>query len=193
MEQCKRARTEAKRMFTRAASTLKSAVESDCPVQSTIERRFSELKIRWDTVQSAHESYVSCLDGLTEQDTEKEDIWVDELLHTFCNLEEMMDHCLLKLSDIKSSSDKGSSLIKSHSESNTSIVQLERIKIRCFGGDIRRYPKFREDFIKHIKPLCSISQLPLVLRTHLTDDVCDEVENVEDSFDAILQRLYQKY
>ena len=72
-------------------------------------------------------------------------------------------------------------------------LQLERIKLSKFNGDIRKYPKFREQFELYVKPMCAISQLPFLLRSHLENDVQEEVENVEDNMEALWRRLDIKY
>ena len=72
-------------------------------------------------------------------------------------------------------------------------LQLERIKIEKFNGDMRKYPQFREQFELYVKPLCATVQLPLILRSHLEIEIREEVENVEDNMEALWRRLDLKY
>ena len=72
-------------------------------------------------------------------------------------------------------------------------VQLERMRFSQFDGDIRKYPRFKEEFHTHIKPLCNPTQLPFVLKSYLVDKVKDEVDNVANDYDALWERLDEKY
>ena len=59
--------------------------------------------------------------------------------------------------------------------------------------DIRKYPKFREQFELYVKPLCTTPQLPFVLRSHLSDSVREEVDNIDDNLETLWARLDKKY
>ena len=39
-----------------------------------------------------------------------------------------------------------------------SSIQLERMKLKRFEGNVRKYPRFKEEFLKHVMPLCDKSQ-----------------------------------
>ena len=48
---------------------------------------------------------------------------------------------------------------------------------------MRKYPKFKEEFNKHIIPLCSPSEEAIVLRNYLDASINEEIENLgEDIF-----------
>ena len=72
-------------------------------------------------------------------------------------------------------------------------IQLERMKFQPFNGNIRKFPRFKEDFIKHIQPLCKREQAAFVLKSYLVDEVRDEVENIDEDTDAKWARLDKKY
>ena len=72
-------------------------------------------------------------------------------------------------------------------------IQLERIKWDKFNGDIRKYPKFKEQFELYVKPLCTEMQLPFILKSHLVEQVKDEVDNVDDNMETLWERLDKKY
>ena len=78
-------------------------------------------------------------------------------------------------------------------EIKSSAIQLERMKFSKFEGDIRKYPKFKEEFHIHIRPICSVSQLPFILRSYLSDAIQDEVDNAGNDYNAIWERLDAKY
>ena len=54
-EELKLKRTVAKAQFTRAETSLRKTVEDKSSLSSTIERKYGELKSKWQMVQDAHE------------------------------------------------------------------------------------------------------------------------------------------
>ena len=72
-------------------------------------------------------------------------------------------------------------------------VQLERIKLEKFDRDILKYPNFKEQFELYVNLLCLPSQLPLILRSHLDEEVKEEVDNVDENLETLWQRLDKKY
>ena len=74
-------------------------------------------------------------------------------------------------------------------ESKTkATIQLDRMKFKQFDGDIRRYPRFKEDFNTHIKPLCDVKQLPFVLISYLCQELSDDVDSLGDDINEIWAR-----
>ena len=88
--------------------------------------------------------------------------------------------------------DTGRTIDSSKNTSNNSI-QLERMKVQKYDGDIRKYPKFKEEFMLYVKPLCQASQLSFVLKSHLLEEVKEDLDNVNDEFDTLWERLDAKY
>ena len=43
-------------------------------------------------------------------------------------------------------------------EKNETIVKIDKMKFQVFDGDMKRYPEFRAEFIKHVQPQCTESQ-----------------------------------
>ena len=85
------------------------------------------------------------------------------------------------------------SQIPEASDRATNQIQLERIKLHKFSGDMRKYPEFKEDFAQQVEPKCSMSQRAFVLKHYLSDEVREEVSNVSDDYRAMWRRLDQKY
>ena len=67
----------------------------------------------------------------------------------------------------------------------SNCVQLERMKFTCFDGNIGYYPRFKEEFHTHIKPLCNSTQLPFVLKSYLVNKVKEEVDNIDNDCGAL--------
>ena len=199
-------RSSAKRFFTRAETSLNQALVSDAP-EETIQRRFEEYRKRWYTVQEAHDSYIDSLGDIPEEDIEKEDAWLDELAARFNGIEISVDSELSKRNqsiereqrqikeehELKIAKEMADNSKSQKAEGKSGSIQLERMKFSKFEGDIRKYPKFKEDFHLHIQPICSSSQLPFILKSYLSETIQDEVDNVGNDYEAIWTRLDTKF
>ena len=159
----KATRTSAKRFFSRTETSLNQALQSEAP-EETIQRRFEEFRKRWYSVQEAHDSYLDSLGDIPEEDIEKEDVWLEELAARFNELEISVDSELSKRNqsiekeqrqikeehELKIAKEMNDSRKSEKSEAKTGSIQLERMKFSKFEGDIRKYPKFKEEFHLHI-------------------------------------------
>ena len=198
MEVLKQKRTTAKSQFTRSENRLIEALGNleTFPV-ATLERRYEDLSLRWNTVQDAHDAYLEAINDPAE--AAREEAWIDAIKERYGKIEVQTDQAV---QDIKQRTAAES--VKAKVEENqiaqqrdtvnpASSLQIERIKLDKFNGDIRKYPKFREQFDLYVKPLCKASQLPFVLRAHLTDEVKEDVDNEDDNMDTLWSRLDKKY
>ena len=204
-EALKTKRTTSKRLFTRTEKAVAAALESKA-LDDTIQRRFEEFSKQWTLVQGCHDQYIESLQGYSEEEISVEDDWLDELSGRFYKLELAVDSEIFNRKqaareEIKAITKEVENKItaekiekeKDTIHAKTSSVQLERMKFEPFNGDIRKYPQFKTEFQTYIKPLCIASQLPFILRSHLTSEVKEEMENVEDNYGAIWERLDEKY
>lgn len=202
-ESLKAKRSRAKSQFTRCEKRLSDALaDAESTPVATIERRYSELREKWNAVQEAHDAFEEAVEAeaIEVGDADKEQ-WIDEIMQRFDSIEVKADAAIEerkrsfcgavpteaafgKVGEMPSAGER------LHSKSS---VQLERIKLEMFDGDIRKYPKFREQFESYVKPLCTPSQLPFVLRSHLAEAVREEVDNIDDNLDTLWTRLDKKY
>ena len=193
--------------FTRAEKRLESSLKSEVTV-TTIERRFEELKEKWHTVQERHDEYVAELLVVNSQtDVKAEEQWLNGVTERFDAIEVEADRTLEKIKAVALKQVPTAVMkteVLDHSQISPqymgetellpgSSIQLERIKLDPFKGDIRKYPKFKEQFEKYVKPLCRPSQLPFVLKSYLDDEVKEEVDNSDDDIATLWKRLDTKY
>ena len=84
-DEAKKRRSLAKSQFTRAEKAVQTALalERLCPTW-TLEKRYDDLKKRWDNVQDAHDNYI-LLTG--EEVGEADETWIDELAERFDKME----------------------------------------------------------------------------------------------------------
>ena len=184
----KRKRTTSKRTFNRLANALEQILQGDSP-QMTIQRRYVDLKDTWREVQATHDEYIDSLEE--DADVEAEDAWLNELSDIFYKLEIQMDLVLDERKEVNSEEVNGD--LKQTKTVKQSTVQIERMKFDIFDGDIRKYPKFKDEFLRYIEPLCKDNQLPFILKSYLSESIRDDVENVGENMEAIWERLDRKY
>ena len=72
-------------------------------------------------------------------------------------------------------------------------LQLVKIKMSSFHGDVRNYPQFKTDFEKQIMPSINVENAPYVLRSYLGKEPADTVKSVDDDINAMWKRLTEKY
>lgn len=60
-----------------------------------------------------------------------------------------------------------------------------------FSGNRREFPKFKEDFTRLVVP--TYGKDPYVLKRCLSGDALQSVRGVENDYDAMQERLDQKY
>ena len=85
--------------------------------------------------------------------------------------------------------------VKHDSSTSTArkIVKVDGIKLDKFYGDMRKYPQFKEDFQIHIQPHCTPEQVVFVLKSHLTEEIKEEIDNVGNIPIDAWERLDIKY
>ena len=79
------------------------------------------------------------------------------------------------------------------SSSNTNTIKLEKITLKKFDGNIRHYPKFKEEFELYVKPTCIEDQLAIVLWFHLSKKVQNEIDCIDINRSDLWSLLNQKY
>ena len=195
----KKARTLSKQQFTRAESSLRSALSENVD-EWTIATRYEALKGRWDKVQDAHDLYVLTLE---DAKAEEEAPWIADLETRFNAIELQVGKVMvLRKAAINEpgTNDKESTVDvqpDAKTVSATNVVQrgikMETLKFTVFKGDLRRYPEFKSEFVKYIQPRCQADQLTFVLKSYLDETVKEEVRNVGDNYGDMWERLDAKY
>ena len=189
MSEEKKARSIAKAQFTRAEGHLLQAL-NDGKDRWAIERRYDDLKVRWNKTQDAHDGYVLTL--ANDDDAVKEAIWIDEIADRFSKIE-------LSVSKMFDAPKQCEEKTRPERVDDTKAtiqqcgVKIERMKLAVFKGDIRKYPEFKREFIKYIQPQCQTEELPFVLKGYLDEIVKEEVNNVGDVYAEMWKRLDMKY
>ena len=75
----------------------------------------------------------------------------------------------------------------------TCRLKLQPMPLPKFSGDIREYPRFKDDFKAQVVPSISSSQQSYVLKSCLSGTPLDIVKNVDHSIIEMWKRLDDKY
>ena len=169
------------RIFKRLNATIKSLLNNEFASSRTIEKRLNELTERWIKLQEAHDHYV--LSSFSDTcDINEQDTFIETLSLEFYETESECEKHLVaenKLNPICKAPDNG--------------FKIERFKFPIFDGHVRKYPKFKYEFNKFIKPLCLSKQLPFALKNYLCESVRRDVENFDHDIDLMWNRLDEKF
>ena len=77
---------------------------------------------------------------------------------------------------------------------NDSLLRMERMKMPTFSGNIRDFPRFKDDFEKQVMPtLQSDQSVAYVLRTCLSGEALNIVRNVDNSLSEMWKRLVDRF
>ena len=195
MEEAKKARTAAKATFTRAEGSLLDALKVPKLPQATLKRRFEDFKIKWDNCQNAHDIYSQYTGEMDGGEADALVGWIEELTKRFNSIEIETDLKLEQYQPVAPlpTSDSNVNAPRSNVPKPLSAIKIERLKFPTFKGDIRRYPQFKVEFIKHVAPQCMDDQLGFVLKSYLISEIRDEVDNCGEDYLKIWDRLDFRY
>jgi len=195
MEAAKAKRTTTKAQFTRYEKRLKTVMDQPEADTWTVNTRYEDLKVRWEKLQEAHDEYVSHLVDTDTVESTVAEQWLDEIIERFDDIEVKVGQ---KLKGLKSET-QGQALPNTVSEnmsrtaSGKGVVKIERMKFQVFDGDIKKYPEFKEEFVKHVQPQCDDRDQAFMLKSYLSESVRSEVSHVSDDYKKMWDRLDQKY
>ena len=138
------------------------------------------LSKRKDILERAHKEYIETLSIRSEKETESE--WI---------LQAIQEHDRIhgKANEFISRNERYTKGVKEVSRN----IKVEGVRFEMFDGDLRSYGRFKEEFIKHIKPAFKLEEEAFVLKSHLTKEVREEVVNLGEDAVAIWERLADKY
>ena len=152
MEAAKVFRAKEKVGFTRYEKRLLAVLEMDCVDEWTLQTRYNDLKARWERVQEAGDEYTATLVEVADQQAAEK--WIDEIMLRFDAIELDVGQ-KLKLLNVATKAHEAPVV---RVEKNDSIVKIDKMKFQVFDGDMKMYPEFRAEFIKHVQPQCTESQ-----------------------------------
>ena len=195
-QEAKGKRTEAKRQFTRTTNVLNNTLTDGNILISTVNRRFADVKNRFGEAEKAHDAYIALI---TDPNIENEDKWIEELSETYYTAENKYDMYIDKRTEkpelgvkIERKPETHTTTTVNHNKDNIQI-QIERLKFNKFEGDMRRYARFKKDFETYVQPRCEETQIPIVLKSYLSQDIIDDIESIGNNITNIWKRLDKRF
>ena len=83
--------------------------------------------------------------------------------------------------------------VKQESGATYSFLQLEKVKMPHFDGELRHYPQFKRDFNKQVMPQIRARDAAYVLRSCLGKEPESLVKSIDDDVQEMWRRLDEKY
>ena len=151
-------------------------------VADTIDTLISQLEESFKNCSSNHQAYVMNIKN--EEEREKETKWINSIIERFQYLYSKGKLCV---------SHESHKTEPKPSDKMKRGIKVKDVKFESFDGNIRRYPRFKEQFLKYVKPRYEATEEAFILRSHLTENIRDEVDNLGEEADALWRRLDQKY
>jgi len=137
-----------------------------------------DLDIALADCKAVHNTMLELLDY---ENVEKEIEWIRNMHARHQEISGRIEAFISAKRDDNNAKDKGNPL------------QLEKIKIPSFNGNVRNYPQFKTDFEKQVMPSINSDNAPYVLRSCLGKEPADTVKRGDDDIDAMWKRLDEKY
>ena len=74
-----------------------------------------------------------------------------------------------------------------------SSFRLEKLRFQMFDGNVRKYHRFKSEFNKYVGPIFKPDQVAFILKSYLSEEIKEEVDNLGDDLKDIWDRLDKKY
>ena len=137
-----------------------------------------DLKRQFDRCKDMHVKFLSCLPRHEVNDHLS---WTEELNEVYYEVSTLMAK---QIND-----DKG----EEKAVPQACRLKLQPMPLPKFSGEIREYPRFKDDFKTQVVPSISPTQQSYVLKSCLTGPPLDIVKNVDHSIVEMWKRLDDKY
>ena len=184
-------RTTAKTKFTRTEKSLSNALTSDGIMLDTMTRRFSEFRIAYTQCETKHDAYILAL-GDDVEDNEEE--WLTGIITRFETLEIRYDTKVKELSaPVLPPPPVAPTIVQTTPPRENSMFKHDKMKFPPFDGNIRKYAKWKEEYEIHVQPLCAPTQSAFILKTHLCDELREEMDILGGDETEIWERLDQRF
>ena len=133
----------------------------------------------------AHERYLNSIDE-KEIKQSQETKWITETMDIYNKIN---TRCMIFVSK----NEKPEKSTVQREKGTSEAFRLEKLRFDLFEGDIRKYPRFKEQFLAFIKPQYRPEEEAFVLRSYLNSSIKEEVEGIGEDAKEIWERLDKKY
>ena len=172
-------RTKVQTVFDTICNNTKHFLDNNI-ASHTLERSLKQIEDAYAECKSANDDVLD----LADRDTAENAIKFAAQIQ--CRLDDMTEKLT---SRIGPKDDK----ITKRETCTSSSLQLEKIKLPRFEGEIRANPQFKRDFEKQIMPHLQSDDASYVLRSCLGSDPAMTVKSIDDDISEMWKRLHEKY
>ena len=172
-------RTKAQTVFDTICNNTKHFLDNNI-ASHTLERSIKQIEDAYAECKSANDDVLELADRGTAENAIKFAAQIQ------CQLDDMTEKLT---SPIGQKDDK----VAKKETCTSSNLQLEKIKLPRFEGEIRAYPQFKQDFEKQIMPHLQNDDMSYVLRSCLGSDPATIVKSIDDDISEMWKRLDEKY
>ena len=149
----------------------------------------SQLKLQLGACESQNDRLIL---EREHEDHNENTLWIGSIMERY---NEIANEARIFISkyERKIDSSDSSRTVNTLEATDKRAIHLEKLKFQVFDGQIRRYPKFKEEFMKHIKPQYQRDKEAFALRAYLSEEVREEISYLGDDIEQIWRRLDSKY
>ena len=160
------------------AHDIMESQNKDVNAPEALRKTERDLDIALADCKALHNTMLELLD---HENVEKEIEWIRNMHASHQEISSRIEAFISAKRNDNKTKDKGNPL------------QLEKIKMPSFHGNVRNYPQFKTDFEKQVMPSINAENAPYVLRSCLGKEPADTVKSVDDDITAMWKRLDEKY
>ena len=169
-------RTKAQTVFGTICNNTKHFLDNNI-ASHTLERSLKQIEDAYAECKSANDDVLDLADRDTAENV------IKFAAHIQCRLDYMTEKLTSRIGP------KDDKVAKRE----TSNLQLGKIKLPRFEGEIRAYSQFKQDFEKQIMPHLQSDNVSYVLRLCLGSDPATIVKSIDDDISEMWKRLDEKY
>ena len=163
--------------FTNYAQSLMESHDGGQDAPAALRKTERELEV---VLANCNELHNRLLELLNAESAESEIKWIREIYARYNEISGRIESFTAKGKNVESAQKQNP-------------IQLEKVKMPSFTGEIRDYPRFKTDFERQVMPTISIENAPYILRSCLSKKAANTVKSIDDDLDAMWKRLDEKY
>ncbi|XP_071954191.1 uncharacterized protein [Antedon mediterranea] len=184
MDEIKRRRSVQKGAMTRVIKTIQQAMEESSPVEY-LEILIVDMTEIWKKIQDLH---VEIQMKIEDPEDAEQAAWIEEVQNRFNDVRRGVIKYKANVNPpVKVQEDERDPKEK------RSTLQLKKMDLPRFEGNVRRYARFKEDFKTFVIPVTHPKQLSFALRQTLGQAPLKILGPVEDNIDLMWERLDERY
>ena len=163
--------------LTNYAQSLMESHDGGQDAPAALRKTARELEV---ALANCNELHNKLLELLNTERAEYEIKWIREIYARYNEMSGKIESFIAKGKNVESAQKQNP-------------LQLEKVKMPSFTGEIRDYPRFKTDFERQVMPTIGIENAPYILRSCLSKEAASTVKSIDDDLGAMWKRLDEKY